>query len=225
MMDNVFFPDSHLISASTGSLIIRPPSLGGHALTTDRSELWLLAGVVALYMIGIYAIRRSPYGHALAALRDAPAAASTLGLNLTRVKVTVFAISSGMAGLAGCFYGVVNAQVSANMFNYQTSLSALLILAIYGLGSVPGAIVGAVFYVVLYQLMPTWIHSTTWVEGLQPFLIAGGVINLVVHPEGVIAQNRALIRRRLHRSNTPTVDVSEPLGIDAQLTNLTSGVG
>jgi ABC-type branched-subunit amino acid transport system permease subunit len=82
-------------------------------------------------------------------------------------------------------------QVGADQFNYTTSLSALLILAIYGLSSVPGAIIGAVFFVVLYQLLPVWISSTTVVEGLQPFLIALGVLNLVVHPEGVVAQNGA----------------------------------
>jgi branched-chain amino acid transport system permease protein len=199
MMDSIFFPDSHLISASTGSLPVGAPGILGHALTTSRSQLWLLAVVLAAFMIGIYALRRRPYGHALAAMRDAPVAASALGLNLNRVRITVFSISAGMAGLAGCLYGSVLGQVGPSLYNYQSSLVALLILAIYGLGSVPGAVIGAIFYILLYQLLPLWIHNANVINALQPILIAGGVINLAIHPEGVIAQT---MERRRQRSGT-----------------------
>jgi branched-chain amino acid transport system permease protein len=208
MMDSIFFPDTHLIPAAIGSIGMPFPGIAGHALRTGRSLLWLIALVMAAYMVLIYAIRRSRFGFALGAMRDAPAAASALGLNLVRTKVTVFAVSAGMAGLAGCLYGAVLGQVGAGQFNYTTSMSALLILAIYGLSSVPGAVIGAIFYVVLYQLLPVWITSTTVVEGLQPVLIAAGVLNLVAHPEGVVAQNRTQIaalmaRRRARRAEPP----------------------
>jgi branched-chain amino acid transport system permease protein len=221
MMDSIFFPDSHLISAATQSIIEPFPGIAGHALRTGRSLLWLIALVMSAYMVLIYGIRRSRYGHAMAAMRDAPAAASALGLNLVRTKIIVFAVAAGMAGLGGCLYGTVLGQVGADQFNYTTSLSALLILAIYGLSSVPGAIIGAVFFVVLYQLLPVWISSTTVVEGLQPFLIALGVLNLVVHPEGVVAQNRsqftaALARRRARRA--PDLPSAMSTGLGGALT-------
>jgi branched-chain amino acid transport system permease protein len=210
MMDNIFFPDTHLIPAATGSILIPFPGIAGHSLTTVRSLLWLIALVMAAYMIIVYAIRRSRFGFALAAMRDSSAAASALGLNLVRTKVTVFALSAGLAGLAGCLYGAVLGQVGAGQFNYTTSMTALLILAIYGLSSVPGAIIGAIFYVVLYQLLPVWITSTTVVEGLQPVFIALGVLNLVAHPEGVLAQNRTQINALLARRRASRAELGGP---------------
>jgi branched-chain amino acid transport system permease protein len=225
MMDSIFFPDSHLIPAATQSIAMPFPGILGHSLRTGQSLLWLIALVLAGYMILIYAIRRSRYGHALAAMRDAPAAASALGLNLVRTKITVFAVAAGMAGLAGCLYGTALGQVGPNQFNYTTSLTALLILAIYGLSSVPGAIIGAIFFSVLYQLLPVWITSTTVVEGLQPLLIALGVVNLVAHPEGVVAQNRnqftaALARRRARRASPPNPPERMAAGIRGALTGV-----
>ena len=200
MMDNVFFPDNSVIPSALNSLPVRSPSVLGYHLTTSKSQLWLLSLVVALAVVGSYEIRRRRLGSALAALRDSPAAASSLGLNLTVTKMKIGALSAGLAGLAGCFYGSILGQVSGSIFTYQSSLSALLIIAIYGLGSIPGAVIGAIFYVVLYQLLPVWIHNATWLQALQPLLIAGGVVNLVQHPEGVIAQQvqqlRALRMRR-----------------------------
>jgi branched-chain amino acid transport system permease protein len=226
MMDSIFFPDSHLIPAATQSITMPFPGILGHSLRTGQSLLWLIALVLAGYMIIIYAIRRSRYGHALAAMRDAPAAASALGLNLVRTKITVFAVAAGMAGLAGCLYGTALGQVGPNQFNYTTSLTALLILAIYGLSSVPGAIIGAIFFSILYQLLPVWITSTTVVEGLQPLLIALGVVNLVAHPEGVVAQNRnqftaALARRRARRASSPKSPERMATGIRGALTGAT----
>lgn len=203
MMDNIFFPDTHLINPLIGAVAVPPPSLFGLTLSTNRSQLWLLAVVMVGYMVGIFALRRRRFGHSLTALRDSPVAASTLGLNLTRTKLAVFALSAAMAGFAGCLYGSVIGLVSGSQFNYQTSMSALLILAIYGLGSVPGAIMGAIFYAVLFQLIPIWIHSTTVVEGLQPLLIAGGVLTLVMHPEGVMAHQAEKRRqKKIKRTRT-----------------------
>jgi branched-chain amino acid transport system permease protein len=213
MMDNVFFPDTHLIPPLQGAIAVPPPSFAGLTLSSPKSQLWLLALVVALYMIGIYTFRRRRFGHALSALRDAPVAASALGLNITRTKLTVFAISAGMAGLAGCLYGGFIGSVSGNQFSYQTSLAALLILAIYGMGSVPGAIIGAIFYVLSYELIPLWVHNATVVTAIQPFLIALGVLNLAIHPEGVIAQNREQFgKRRKEKARAATL--TQPQHLD-----------
>jgi len=201
LVDSMFFPNTHLISPITQAIDVPRPGVGGHVLSTPRGQLWLLAVVLAIFMIGILALRRSSYGHALAAMRDAPAAANTLGLSLTWMKVSVFALASAMAGLAGCFYGGLLGQVAGSLFNYQASMAALLILAIYGLSSVSGALIGAVFYTVIYQLLGTWIDNPTYLNALQPLLVALGVLNLVAHPEGVIAQtigqHRDRVRKRL----------------------------
>ena len=188
MVDSMFFPNTHLISPLTQAIEVPPPNFAGKALATPHSQLWLLASVLALYMIGLFALRRSSHGRALAAMRDAPAAANALGLSLSWVKVTVFGVAAAMAGLAGCLYGGLLGQVSGGLFNYQASMAALLILSIWGLSSVSGAIIGSVFYTVMYQLLSTWVDNPTYLIALQPLLVAMGVLNLVAHPEGVVVQ-------------------------------------
>jgi branched-chain amino acid transport system permease protein len=204
MADSIFFPNTHLISPITQAIDVPHPGIGRHILSTPRSQLILLATVLVLYMIGLLALRRSSYGRALSAMRDAPAAANTLGLSLTWMKVSVFGISAAMAGLAGCFYGGLLGQVAGSQFTYQASMAALLILAIYGLSSVSGAIIGSVFYIVIYQLLTTWIDNPTYINALQPLLVALGVLNLVAHPEGVIAQTVAQHRERVRKRNART---------------------
>lgn len=206
MMDDIFFTNSHVISPATSVLGVPVPSLGGLSLQSTSSQIPLYTAVVGLAGAGVLAIRRARFGRALTAMRDAPLAASALGLNLVRTKLWVFGVSAGLAGLAGCFLGGVQHQVGASEFTYFASLSALLILAIQGFTSVTGAVVGAMFYIIVFMMLPQWITNGNTVTALQPILIGLGIVNLVRHPEGAIAQQRtqlAALRNRLRRSTPP----------------------
>jgi ABC-type branched-subunit amino acid transport system permease subunit len=150
---------------------------------------------VAACAIGILTLRNRPFGRALAALRDAPSAASALGLNVVRTRLIVFAVASGMAGLMGCLYGGLYQQALSSQFVYLNSLTALLILSIYGITSVSGAFVGALFYSLFYLMIPNWITNQDVVNAIQPFAIGLAVFALAQHPEGAMAQNRAGIAR------------------------------
>jgi len=109
-------------------------------------------------------------------------------------------LASGMAGLMGCLYGGLFQQALSSQFVYLNSLTALLILSIYGVTSVSGAFVGAGFYSLFYLMIPQWITNQNIVAAIQPLGIGLAVFALAQHPEGAIAQNRdALARRRARR--------------------------
>jgi branched-chain amino acid transport system permease protein len=194
LMDDMVFTNSHVISPESQVIAVPVPSIAGHSLQTLSGQIPLLTAITALAAVGILAVRRARFGRALSAMRDSPVAASALGLNLVRAKLTVFAVSAAMAGLAGCLFGGVQGQVGAGQFAYITSLSALLILAIQGFTSVTGALAGAMFYSIVYMMLPVWITNPNTVQSLQPLLIGLGIINVVRHPEGAIAQQRAQYR-------------------------------
>jgi branched-chain amino acid transport system permease protein len=195
LMDKVVFVNSHIFTTTGGAIPVREPELFGLKADSLNSMIPLLTAVVAAYAVGILALRRGRYGRRLAAMRDAPAAASALGMNIVGTKLLVFAVAAGMAGLMGALWGGLSHQVIASQFNYLASLFALLILVIWGITSVPGAILGAVFYAIAFLYVPKWITNQDLVNLIQPLSIGLAIFGLSQHPEGVVAQARNLVRR------------------------------
>jgi branched-chain amino acid transport system permease protein len=211
LVDKVVFTNSHVFDTRGASIPVRSPQIFGLQADSFSSMIPLLAVVVALYAMLVLFIRRGRFGRALTAMRDAPQAASALGLNIVRTKLIVFTVSSGMAGLMGCLWGGLNHNVIASQFGYITSLTALLILTIYGVTSVTGAIVGSIFYAIFYLMVPNWINNPDLVAAIQPLGIGLAVFGLARHPEGAVAQTRASLRRgRWARKPAPSSLAAAP---------------
>jgi branched-chain amino acid transport system permease protein len=195
LMDNVFFASSAIFPEQGSGIPVPAPSIFGLTARSYTSISAVALVFVAACAIGILTMRGRPFGRALAALRDAPSAASALGLNVVRTRLIVLVLASGMAGLMGCLYGSLYQQALSSQFVYLNSLIALLILSIYGVSSVTGAFVGALFYSLFYLMIPIWITNQNIVNAIQPLGIGLAVFALAQHPEGAIAQNRASIAR------------------------------
>jgi branched-chain amino acid transport system permease protein len=196
LADQVFFTHKDIFPTQGSGIPVPVPVFFGYRMDTPAKIAPLIAVLVIGYAMTILAIRKGRYGRALSAMRDAPAAASALGLDIVRTKMIAVAIASGMAGLMGAMYGGVFQQAFQSQFSYVVSLTALLILAIHGLTSVTGAIVGGLFYALFYLMLPIWIHNPDVVVALQPLGIGLAVIGLSRHPEGVIEQTKASFRRK-----------------------------
>jgi branched-chain amino acid transport system permease protein len=195
LMDNVFFANSSVFPQQGSGIPVPPPSIFGLTARSYTSVSAVCAALVGLCAMLVQVIRKRPFGRALTALRDAPSAASALGLNVVRTRLIVLAVASGMAGLMGCLYGSLYQQALSSQFVYLNSLIALLILSIYGVTSVTGAFIGAAFYSLFYLMIPQWITDQNVVSAIQPLGIGLAVFALAQHPEGAIAQNRAAIAR------------------------------
>lgn len=124
------------------TLTMSRPSILGVDLTGERAMFIFLAVCFAAMAVLVLAIRRGALGRRMAAMNDSPAACMTLGLNLIRTKVTVFAISAGMAGFAGGLFGMLRTSVSANDFVLLVSLNTFLLAMIGGITTVTGALIG-----------------------------------------------------------------------------------
>jgi branched-chain amino acid transport system permease protein len=195
LMDNVFFASSAIFPEQGNGIPVPPPSIFGLTARSYTAIAAVALVLVAAASIGILELRKRRFGRALAALRDAPSAASALGLNVVRTRLLVFVLASGLAGLMGGLYGGLYQQALSSQFVYLNSLVALLILSIYGVSSVSGAWIGAIFYSVFYLMIPNWITNQSTVSAIQPIGIGLAVFALAQHPEGAIAQNRAAIAR------------------------------
>lgn len=124
------------------TLSLERPALLGIDLGSETSMFVFLAVCFAAMAVLVLAVRRGSLGRRLAAMNDSPAACMTLGLNLIGTKVTVFALSAGMAGFAGALFGMLRTSVSANDFVLLVSLNTFLLAMIGGITTVTGALIG-----------------------------------------------------------------------------------
>ena len=221
LMDNVFFASSAIFPQQGSGIPVPPPNIFGLNARSYTSVSAIAVVAVGLCAAGILWLRQRHFGRALAALRDAPAAGSALGLNVVRTKLIVLAVGSGMAGLMGCLYGGLFQQALSSQFVYMNSLVALLILSIYGVTSISGAFVGGLFYSVFYLMIPNWITDQNIVSAIQPLGIGLAVFALAQHPEGSMAQNRDAYRRWKAKRAARAVTVPG----DAGLAAVGAGVG
>jgi branched-chain amino acid transport system permease protein len=170
-------------------------NLPGIDVGIDRVYLVVLAAVFVLMGLGVVALRRSRYGRMLLAMRESPAACATLGMRLTTLKLSVFALSAGMAGLGGALLAGLSSQVAPAQFSFFASLPLLLLMMAGGVGMVSGALFGAAALGVFGTLSSL---SDLFNRGSQ--LLPGLVgIGLGEQPNGVAADIGAGRSKRARR--------------------------
>ncbi|MGY1812515.1 branched-chain amino acid ABC transporter permease [Blastococcus sp. SYSU D00820] len=125
-----------------GSLIVPPVQVGPLDLGDPTTRLLTVTAVFAVLGVGVVALRRSGYGRRLAAMKDSPAASAMLGQSLVKLKLSVFMISSGIAGLGGILMSSAMGSVSGETFTIVGSLSLLMLTVVFGIGYVSGALFG-----------------------------------------------------------------------------------
>jgi len=130
----------HVAVFDLGVIVVKPVDLP-LVDTTDRSTLLVVLAIVfALAYLLVVAVRRSAFGQQLLAMKDSPAACATLGINLTRLKLTVFALSASMAGVGGALYGGTLGSMGYDRFSFFESLPLLLLAVVGGIGTASGAL-------------------------------------------------------------------------------------
>jgi MFS family permease len=146
----------------------------------------------------------------------------TLGLNLTRTKVEVFALSAAIAGFGGALLGAQSNSVSPDSFRFLQGLPIVLLAVVGGIGAVGGALFGGLTFAVAFYIIPDIAPSLTNLFALSPAL-AG--ISLGRNPNGAVNETVRSIRekRALRKAREAGVleDVEpdwDRLGLDEPLT-------
>jgi branched-chain amino acid transport system permease protein len=99
--------------------------------------------LTAVVLLLLRALIDSPLGYFMRAIKDDELRARSLGIDTTRVKVAVFAISSAIAGLAGGVYGHYIVLLSPQMIDFSEMAKIVVMVVIGGFGSFLGPVVGA----------------------------------------------------------------------------------
>jgi branched-chain amino acid transport system permease protein len=161
------------LTAGQGFLDV--PRLGIFGWTAPRASFertwyWVILGSAALAVLGARNLFRTALGRSFMAVRDQDIAASTIGVNLTRAKLTAFALSSGYVGLAGALTASYTEIVTWERFTLDVSVQYLGMIIVGGLGSVAGAIYGAAFLMLLPPLLSELADA---LRGPMPYLADG----------------------------------------------------
>lgn len=135
--------------------------------------VWLIANLLSTRM-----------GRTFRAMRDNPIAASLVGVNVGQLKVTAFAISSGVAGLSGGLLVMLISGVSPSAFPLSLSFSILTGAVVTGLYSLKGVIIGGLVLVAIPEIADSLVSSIGGSEGyltvLPGFLVSALLILAVV---------------------------------------------
>lgn len=161
------------LTEGAGYLNVERLSVGGFQVgARDVFEYqWyvILAVLAVLSVVAARNLFRTGVGRSFMAVRDQDIAAEAIGVNLTRAKLTAFAVSSGFVGLAGALTAHYSEVVTWEKFTLEVSIVYLGMIIVGGLGSVAGAVYGAVFL----TLLPVLIRSVADTAGDSvPFISA-----------------------------------------------------
>jgi branched-chain amino acid transport system permease protein len=170
------------VSATNGSQGLRvnaEPAIGpinfsdlnifGSAFSPEQGEFWFVWALVALVALLAKNIARSRPGRALQAIRDRDVAAEIIGVNPARAKIGVFALSSGIAAVAGGLYGMivvrtVTPEIFTGFGGLITSITFIAIIIVGGISTISGAIVGSLVVITLRQVTSRFVDALPFLK-------------------------------------------------------------
>jgi branched-chain amino acid transport system permease protein len=193
LADNVLFLYSWAGNGASGLEVPRP-RIGPVSFAGDGAYFWVSLGALVVAAAAVSLVRGGTTGQELAALRGSQAGASSIGVDVRRLRVVAFTLSAAIAGVGGALYASLEQSVSPNDFNYQFSLLYVVVLAAVGIATISGAVTAGIAYTVLLQLVGNLPSRYSPLLALVVGLIA---LSYVRHPEGVSVFTRNWVAGRL----------------------------
>jgi branched-chain amino acid transport system permease protein len=182
VMYSAFFDNASVIPDGESINVGRVPLPFMHSVG-DRAMLVEVAVAAAVCVVIVGLVRRSAFGRRLVAMSDSPAAYATVGLSAVRTKMIVFSLSAAMAGLGGVYYAGQQGGIGANDVQFIGSLTLLLFVAIWGIRTVTGALLGGMTAAALPVLQT---HLPSSLADLTGLAAGVGIIVLANFPDGLL---------------------------------------
>lgn len=178
------------VTGGFDGLPVPTPSLFGIPIDSAISVYYVSLAVLVFVLWLAANLLRTPIGRAMVAIRDSEISAQSMGIHLARYKTFAFAISAFMTGLAGALFAHYVRFLAPDSFDILLSVQFVTIVFVGGLGSLHGAIFGALFVRLLPQFIAIVRDDLPFgigrLPGLEPSLF-GLVLVLVIlfFPSGI----------------------------------------
>jgi branched-chain amino acid transport system permease protein len=192
----------HLLPTSLAAKVVRPTLYGRLDTDNDRTFYFVCLAFLLLAMLAANSFRKNRSGRVLIAARDNQRAAPAYAINLVRTRLAAFAVSGGIAGMAGVLFVYAQGNVIPGSYDVTRSLLIFLAVVIGGLTSVAFAVLGAVVTgaSVLFAPRLNEILGEN-LTAILPLLLTGPllVLNLYFYPGGTAENGFALRDKFLRR--------------------------
>ncbi len=187
---------------------IYDPVILGFKIDSNLKYYYLTLVLIVLSILAIRNLKNSRFGRVWNALREDEIAAECSGINVARVKLLSFMLSSLFAGWAGCIFASIQKFVNPQYFVFMQSVVVVCMVVLGGMGSIAGAVAGAVALDSLPELIrhsfTAWLPTafgpqfmTSLPQPIQNFFIDFDryrmllfgliiVIMMIYRPEGLI---------------------------------------
>ena len=193
------------LTGGTAGLTVPPATLFGTALDTSFRLYWVIVPVTVLMVLGAANLFRTRVGRAFIAIRDRDISAEVLGIPLLRYKLLSFGLSSFYAGVAGGLWAYFFRVVTPESFPLLMSIFFLAAIIVGGMGTILGAILGAIFMTMVPELLklvvdllPGGTELTVFLSPVRTIIFGALIIGfLVFEPQG-LAEVWRRIRRFFH---------------------------
>jgi len=181
----------------SGSVSVTGLNVFGLAIDSPLSRYFFCLGFLLLFGLLAKNLVRGAIGREWMAMRDMDVAAAVIGIQPMYAKLSAFAVSAFIVGVAGALWGFIHLGAwEPAAFSIERSFQLLFMVIIGGLGSVMGSFFGAAFMVVLPivldQLLPALGHgvgltvSTAIVSHVQSMIFGALIVFfLIVEPHGL----------------------------------------
>lgn len=172
--------------------------------TPTDTTLWGTVAWVLPVLAVAYLYQRSRSGLRLRASREDPQAALSLGISIVHDRRLSFALSAGMAAIAGGLYGHLLGTFAASSFYFDTTFLTLAMLVVGGISSLAGAVVGTIVVAALAELFRQLEEGTTIASvtitlpnGSQQIVLAILLlVILIFRPNGLMGGKELQIGKR-----------------------------
>jgi branched-chain amino acid transport system permease protein len=192
-------------AGGTGGLTVPPAKLFGMVLDTSFRLYWVILPVTLLMLLGASNLFRTRVGRAFIAIRDRDISAEVLGIPLLNYKLLSFGLSSFYAGVAGGLWAYFFRVVTPESFPLSMSIFFLAAIIVGGMGTILGAILGAVFMTMVPELLklgvsllPHGAELTVFLSPVRTMLFGVLIIGFLVFEPHGLAEVWRRIRRFFH---------------------------
>lgn len=166
-------------------------SLGGFSLESDFSYYYLVWGIVLFVFVASLNLINSRIGRALRSIHGSEMAARCMGVNTSGYKLKIFIFSAGLAGLAGSLYAHFVTFLSPGSFSVMFSIVLLTMVAVGGMASIWGAVIGTG----ILTILPEYLRAFQDYD----ILIYGAVLLgiMIFLPEGLVIGIFNVVREKV----------------------------
>ena len=142
------FAFNHTIDGIDSNDRIITGAIGATGTKTMATFTWGL--VLCLFTVFIVLnLKNSKQGRAIMSIRDNRIAGESIGLDVRKYKLMAFIVSSALAGMAGCLFGLNYSTLVPMKFNFNTSVLILVFVVLGGVGNIWGGIIAAALLTIL----------------------------------------------------------------------------